>query len=182
MRQPIRRIPGMLLGVVASVCLAPPAAAGEHPTAMPRIRTTDARVVRVLASAVERSPTLRGLVEVIDASDVIIHMTTFGPDADRPHGGELQLAASAEGVRYLRMALRRDLSDPQLAVLLAHELQHAVEVASRPQVACQDSMRALYDAIGYPVRGHRWETREAIEVADQVRHELYGRLVPHGPR
>jgi hypothetical protein len=173
MRLPFRRFTGGLVAVAfAGILLGGAPAAAEEAVSLPRLRILDLRFQRVLSAALDRSPTLRALVDALDASDVIVHVTAFEAHAHRRHGGELQLAGAAEGTRYLRIGLSRHLSDRQLAAMLAHEMQHAIEVASRPYVRDQPSFEALYEEIGFRLRGGTFETRDALSVAAQVGREL----------
>jgi hypothetical protein len=157
-----------LLGLLCAVA---PAAAEE---AAPRayLRPLAARIQRIMATSVDRSPTLRMLVEALEDTNVIVYLETYVPDAARQHGGDLRLAAATGGVRYLRIGLSNGLNDVQMTAMLAHELQHAIEVATHAHVCDQASLRALYEQIGVRVRTDRYETPEAIRVAERVTREL----------
>jgi len=63
--------------------------------------------------------------------------------------------------------------DERIAVL-AHELQHVVEVAGAPDVVDPDSMRRFFRRIGYLVNstGNRYETRAAQQIEHRVRQEI----------
>jgi len=58
--------------------------------------------------------------------------------------------------------------------LAAHEPQHAVEIASAPEVTDDAGVRRLYERIGRPSKDglHSFETKAAIDVRDQVLAEL----------
>ena len=49
---------------------------------------------------------------------------------------------------YLRISMRLQTDRRAMTVLLAHELHHAIEVASHPEVVNQKSMATLYNQIG----------------------------------
>ena len=57
--------------------------------------------------------------------------------------------------------------------ILAHELQHACEVA-RSAASSSGGVRALYQGIGRAVPGRAdvFETADAVRIGDEVRNEL----------
>ena len=57
--------------------------------------------------------------------------------------------------------------------MLAHELQHAVEIANTPGLASEADLLSLYRRIGYPSwNDNSFETREAVVVQMMVAREL----------
>lgn len=159
--------------LVATLLLVPCAswiAAAEGPPDVPRVRATDARLAELLEAGIARSQTLRELVDTLRRSDVIVYITLQTPARSVVYG-ELHFLASGAGVRYLRIAVQQDLSRSQVTAMMAHELQHAAEVAAAPEVVDGESMAALYDSIGYRLGSSR-ETADALLAADRVLHEL----------
>lgn len=123
-----------------------------------------------------RSEQFRQLVAELDASDVIVHVVTT---QEMPPGivGTMRFVALIEGVRYVRVHLSSTLAPKLRAAMLAHELQHACELA-RSSAASTESVRALYAAIGKAAWGleHEFETAEAEEMGWTVWAELGGNL------
>lgn len=139
----------------------------------PRVRSSHARLHRLLAEGHHRSATFRRLVDHLQTSDVIVHVEPAPPG--HPIDGGLQFVGSTPLGRYLRITVRTDLRNSDLVGLLGHELRHAVEVASNPGVRDQASFRRFYEGIGQP--SHRggtttYDTRAAVEAGVQVALEL----------
>jgi hypothetical protein len=90
--------------------------------------------------------------------------------------GKLLFVTAAGGVRYLRVRIACALTGIRQAAILAHELQHAVEVATAPSVVDESSMAEEYRRIGFPSRGSEdgtaFESRAAIETGERVLREL----------
>lgn len=110
-----------------------------------RLRGADAKAVALLWVGTARSATFRGLVQAIEQSDLVVYVETR-PFLDLP--GRLQLLAVTPGCRHLRVSVRVPGLDNDLVARLAHELMHAVEVATAWDVKDQPSLRRLYQRIG----------------------------------
>ena len=69
--------------------------------------------------------------------------------------------------------------DPPVAhvPLLAHELQHALELAAAPDVRDQESCARLFARIGWPAGPQRFETEAARVTEGRVRRELRGNAI-----
>lgn len=95
------------------------------------IRATDARIASLIETGLSESATFRRLVTILNDSDVIVHVE---PKQMRNMlGGYLaHNIVAGGGYRYLRIAVETQGSRRRLVALLAHELQHAVEVAQAP--------------------------------------------------
>lgn len=136
------------------------------------VRALDEPCVEALGYGHDGSEAFRELVADIDASGVIVHVAIgdtvyFGP------AGTTRLAGVVGGWRYLRVVLRSHLSLEERASVLAHELQHVLEIA-QSSAWTQQEVRALYDDIGRPVPGMRdaFETTEASNAGLRVLREL----------
>ena len=88
----------------------------------------------------------------------------------------LPFIATTDKVRYLRIVLTQPLNlgnRNRLIALIGHELQHALEVAARPDVVDVTSMIELYRRIGFPLKGRPgYETSAARAAGDAVLDEL----------
>jgi len=152
----------------------PVAAAG--PESQTRVRSTDAAILNLLKEGNDRSPTFRSLVAAINQSTGIVYVE-FGYCAfGHLDGCLLPYIAVADGDRYLRVIVLRDKnrrSGDRLLALIAHELQHALEVIQHPEVIDEATMDELFSQIGTPLaRGrHGYETSAAHAVEDAVLSE-----------
>lgn len=134
-----------------------------------RVRPLDALAVQTYAHAVEGSAAVRGLVERLEASNVIVHIETT---RTLPYGisGTTRFVASRAGYRYLRITLATDMALPIRSAILGHELQHACEVADS-SVEDAQGMRELFENEG-DRDGNYFETVAAIQTERVVAMEL----------
>ena len=136
------------------------------------VRPLDSPASEALAHGLRGSSTFGELVAAVDATGVMVHVVTgdamlFGTS------GATRLVAVVGGWRYLRVMVSAHLSIEERAAMLAHELQHVLEIAQSAAMT-QHAVRELYDAIGRPVTGGRdaFETAEAIDTGQRVWREL----------
>src|SRR5687768_15342055 len=108
-------------------------------------------VVRVLHPALSRtledvyaaSPSARTLIDRLERSDLLIHVVGMGMDRRMTFTGTMQFVVRAGGRRLLRIAIDDRLPADRRAAALAHELQHAAEIAAAAWVIDQASFTAL---------------------------------------
>src|SRR5471030_219953 len=94
----------------------------------PHVRSSDREIVSAIATATDRSPTFRGLVEHLNRSDVVVYvMFDRSPTSDL--AGRTMFVSAAGGRRYLRIAIDRRYAGCLRLGILGHELRHAVEIA-----------------------------------------------------
>jgi hypothetical protein len=137
------------------------------------IRSTDRRLRSLLEQGVRMSPTLRALVARLHASDVVVYLQCDGPSGP---DGRLTFLSMAGGYRYVVVRMAR-LSRAQQIAMMAHELQHAVEIAETPAIVDGPSLVREYRRIGYenPSRqlpGVSFDTQAAIRAGERVLREL----------
>lgn len=175
-------IGGVLLCAVAllwpaiEIAQSPAADAAEEPVAAnaPRVRALDELAAELIADGVRRSATLSQLVSVLQRTDVIVYVHTT---VDLPIGcdGTLRFMTAAGGLRYVRASV--DATKPRnlMISMIAHELQHALELAGAPDVRSRDGFRALFRK-GNMDRPLSWwnDSAEARDVGRRVRRELVG--------
>jgi hypothetical protein len=143
--------------------------------AAPKLRPQSARLAALVQRGLSESATFRTLAGRIEQGDVIVYLES----APRLRSG---LAAcvtwmgAGDGVRYVRASIRPGLSPGLAVAILAHELQHVVEVIEHPDVRSEPQLAALYRRIGRMAGagGRGWETVAALRTADAVRLELLG--------
>lgn len=132
-------------------------------------RPLDPIAVETYANAVAGSAVVRGLVEWLEASNVIVHIVTSTP-MPAGIGGTTQFVTSRGGYRYLRITIGADLASRLRSAILGHELQHACEIADSSADDAA-SMRELFEQEGHRA-GPYFETRAAIQTERKVRFEL----------
>ena len=138
------------------------------------VRATEPRILRLVDAGISASTTFRGLVATLNASDVIVYVE---PKRTRQAlGGYLAHNVVAQGqYRYLHIAVDIAGAEHRLVSLLAHELQHAVEVASTPDARDAESLERMFSrlAIRFGCAGTTcFETQGAKDVERTVREEL----------
>jgi hypothetical protein len=155
----------LVLGM-AAVVAAPGLAAADG-----GVRPLQARGARLLDEGLRRSATLSALVAEIRASDVVVYVD-LDPDEPGALEGSLRFRVAAGGTRYLRVWLQPRRCDDVLIATLAHELQHAAEVARAVDVTSPAAFKALYASVGRSARADRFETDAAQATGARVRREL----------
>jgi hypothetical protein len=140
-----------------------PAATSYH------VRTTDSRVRGWLSIGASRSRTFQELLRRLERSDVIVYAQVV----NRIVGGsaaQLLFVTSTATARYLRIEINGDGPPVQMVALLAHELQHAVEIADAPRAVDSRSMATLYMRPGE--NAVSYDSIAARVTGDRVRNEV----------
>jgi hypothetical protein len=155
------------LSIIVLLVTAVPALAG-NPC---RLRGTTPAESRLIADLLAGSAVARRLAAAIQESDVIVYVELT---ASVPRGrAATRLAATTSTGRYLRVALGLMTHPADRPALLAHELQHAVEIAGARDVRDAGGLRRLYARIGEDRRAQfAFETTAARRVAEEVRREM----------
>jgi hypothetical protein len=138
----------------------------------PHVRALDPIAGMALERGVNESARFRALLDQLGASDLIVHVVAT-PALPLGRMGTMRFVARLGDTRYVRIDLA-SMAPPDLRVAtLAHELQHACEVA-QSDAGSHDAVRRLYRAIGQAVPGARdaFETDGAQQAAAQVWGEL----------
>ena len=139
------------------------------------VRAVKTWIAELLTQARPASPTLEGLVTRVESTRLIVHVDESA-EAHAPWDGRIRFVASAGGCQYVRIELRR-LSSSRAAAVLAHELQHALEVAAG-EVTSPAEFDALFRRVGFAMRGHGrdlYDTEAAVSVGVDTLEELTGR-------
>lgn len=140
------------------------------------VRATTPSVRELIARGVSRSPSLRVLIQRLERSDVVVYVY-HEHSRERALDGRLTFLSAAGGYRYLqvRVVIRRD--ERRNIATLAHELQHAVEIAERPSIVDETTLARAYAQIGHattPRHGakHGFDTSDAVTIGDRVWREV----------
>lgn len=150
-----------------------PAGAGAE--SFGRIRSESELLTKAFTTAYQRSPTFRSIVERIEASDVIVHLTC-GHFKSVRIAGQTQFVVAGPAARYLRVQILCEQQPPSLVAIVAHELQHVLEIASTPSVVDDRSFARLFTSIGFSNclsrQSDQFETPAAVAAGERVRAEL----------
>src|SRR5262249_36590775 len=123
-------------------------ALAEHPaSATPHVRPESSGTRDLLLELSGRSPTTRRLIARLNASDVIVYVR-HRAFTESTLDGRIGLVRSERPSRYLIVELPCARSRGDQLVALAHELQHAVEIADAAHVVDSRSLAAHYARIG----------------------------------
>ena len=149
------------------------ASAQEAPPSS-RVRAVGSAVVAAIAEGIERSTTFRHLVESIDMTDGLVYVQHG--DCKRRVLACLHLSVVVSGRnRILRVLVSpRIARDCERTSLIGHELQHALEVLSNPQIRNWRQMFFYFQQIGSTSSG-AFETDAAIWIGVRVEEEACAR-------
>lgn len=161
-------LPVFALLVSAAVTLTspPPVDVPEYP----HVRAVEPRVAAIIADGIRRSATFARLYRSLQRTDVILFVQT-SRDLHRSLAGRLSLLSSTPLARYVRADIRADLARSDMIATIAHEMQHALEIAAAREVRDAQGVDALYRRIGR-MGEHTLETDLAYRVGVQVRAEM----------
>ena len=139
-----------------------------------QVRSMNPRITKLLAEGARRSRTFADLIQRLHGTDVIVYVEpTFTLPIET--SGRILLSAFTGNRRYLRVQVRSTLQGDQMIAVIAHELQHALEVAMDPGVVDAAGVTALYTRIGESAHGGiGFDTRAARDTGRVVRNELMG--------
>jgi len=156
-------------------------AAGAEPvvgfeTGLGRVRSSNVAILTMLNEGSERSPALQALVARISRSDGLVYVEYGYCAFGHLNACVLPYLVAAQGQRYLRVLISPDstrVSPDQRLALIAHELQHAIEILDDRDVVDVLSMQTMFRRIGIPlVRREGYETTAARAAGDKVYDEL----------
>lgn len=129
----------------------------------------------VFEDLLARSPTARGLADVVERSDLVVYVRHSWFTSLTLRGRIACVAADADH-RVIVIEISSLLHGSEQQVSLGHELQHAVEIAGAPSVCDADSIARLYTRIGEMTGTigsyESFETRAAVNTGDRIRQEL----------
>jgi hypothetical protein len=146
----------------------------------PSVRSTDAVIGAVLADTIQQSASVQKLVDVIEGSNLIVYLARG--DCPRPAIACLMMGGGSAGVRYVRINFRlpegpgkaSGWHPSELSISIAHELQHAAEIAQWPEVVDGASLQAAYVSRGLDCGRRHLDTDAAIHAGAARRAELSG--------
>lgn len=139
----------------------------------PVIRPEHPDLRKMIDDGAERSATFQNLIARLEATSLVVYIRF-----DRCAGGVAactRIAAPQDATRRLLIVLDKFGRGPSdLIALLAHELQHAIEIAEAPHVVDEASFRHFYATTGLR-HSAGYETAAALHVTRTVASELANR-------
>ena len=139
-----------------------------------RLRATDPRMQSLIAEGIRRSPTFARLLLDLEKTDLIAYVEQVR-NLPAVISGRLLFISASPAQRYVRIQLGTGGTTADAIVTLAHELQHAIEVGSSPDVRDEAALARLYQRIGQnSLSGHTYDTVAAQSAGKLVRRELEG--------
>jgi hypothetical protein len=136
------------------------------------VRSTSPWINELINEGVYRSRTFERLISRLEQTDVLVYIVHTPITDGGWEGHFLHRTTKIGGVRYLWIAIRPRRGHDRLIAVLAHELQHALEVAQVPEIQTGEQIRSLFEKIGYPCPGSCFETHAAVEMQQRVLAEL----------
>jgi hypothetical protein len=167
------RIECLVLVLVFVTCAPAGAINAERAPHRPMLRPMDAQMRGAVQAGREQSPTFRALVDRLAATDVVVYVQCA---LLRSHlEGELQFMSAVGGIRYVLVRLSRQLTRWRKIAILGHELQHALEIAERPEIVDSTTLARAYEQFGFTRRaGSRvdFDTAAAIGTGNTIWREV----------
>lgn len=149
------------------------AAAAQDIGPMSKVRGANDKARQLLATGQQLSPTIRRLVAELESRDLIVLVSVEPPtpESSGRFRASTQFRGFAHGQRFASIWVDEWWGPRYGLGLLAHELQHCLEVAQAPWVVSQRTMYELFSRIGREGQPQHFETEAAIDVEARVRAE-----------
>ena len=112
-----------------------------------RVRSTDGYFQTLIMDGYSRSERFRSLVDRLNQSDVVVYVEAHRRTDARYNGYLLADVRVGGQNRYLRIRLKARGARDIMVAVVAHELQHALEVAEAPNVRDADTFHAHFQRI-----------------------------------
>jgi hypothetical protein len=144
-------------------------------TAFPNIRTSNPFLAELIANVRTQSPIFEEMIGRVERSDVIVYFEAV-PRFDTGMRGCVHFMGASGGYRYIRAQIKTMMNRYDVVASLAHELQHAIEIADHPEVRSEDTLADLYRRIGDEREWRTFETTGAQTAGRAVRAEVLGAL------
>jgi hypothetical protein len=138
-----------------------------------RTRAMCPSILALIDEAADRSRAVRRLLKSIERTDLVVYVLEHDSPIRSGPVSSLSFVRTQGHDRYVAIRIDSErLSPDERVVWLAHELQHAIEVAKAPRVRDARALAELYGRIGWSHAVDRYETTAARAVAQRVRAEL----------
>lgn len=152
-------------------------APGRAESADPRqighhVRTTDAYLRTLVQRAAVTSPSFSAILARLLGSDVIVYLRREGRMPPYLEG-QVHFMGAAAGHRYVAIRVARNRTPRRHAAAIAHELQHAVEIAETPAIVDTETLAREFGRIGFKTMpgARTYESGAAIVAGERVWQE-----------
>jgi hypothetical protein len=167
----------VVVGAVVLLSGLPGAAGAAAGTREPgvHLRPLTHTAATLLAEATTGSPVVRDLVARLEATDLVVYLEDAAEGCAPDLRACLRFLVAAGGVRYVVVRVDRWGVSPWDRIgWLAHELQHAVEIAGAPEVRDAITLARFYGGVGWQSGRNRFETSLARAAGTLARQQLDG--------
>jgi hypothetical protein len=152
---------------------AQPATFRRYPGLDEHVRSAQPQVVSVIRDGLSRSATFASLLTTLNESDVVAYVEALWKMPPGLEGYLNHEVLASGGRRYVRIMVDIQLGHDRLIKIIAHELQHAVEVAQAADVRSDEDVRKLFERLDSgQCRRRCTETDSALDVQRSVWTEL----------
>ncbi len=136
------------------------------------VRSEDAYVRALLDSGYARSATFKALVDELDSRPGIVYIVQAVALSRGMDGALLHAVAGSPEIPMFRVLLKTNLGRDYAVAVLAHELQHVLEVlrAGRPMDSA--AMAEFFAALDDQAADSKFETEDARAITSRVLDEL----------
>ena len=166
----------LILALVTIVTAHAATAGTPRPSSWKKTRALTSSATTMLADATERSSIVKSLLADLERTDVVVYVSDSMSGTAREVPAYLEFVSYAAGIRYLLVRIDRWKLTPSDRIMwLGHELQHALEIATAPDVKDTVGLAQLYRRIGREDRRGRFESDGARATGERVRIQLAGR-------
>ena len=169
-----------MVGVVLAAIAAAGGGTVNGQSESPAVRPESADIRALIDRGIERSATFRDLITGLHNADVIVYVR-FSRCSQRVPACLFWASAETETRRLLIKIDTFGGSPDGLTALLAHELQHANEVASDPEITDLASFQNSFASRGWK-HAAGFETEEAGKISKRVAAELRRREIKASPK
>ena len=140
-----------------------------------QLRPSDCRLAAAIADGMKRSSTFRRLVEQVGTLNGIVYIQlrqSVNLQTKRVLDGALSHSITTAGPYRLLHVIVGAVQGDRPIYILAHELQHAIEVLGAPHVSTEHDVDQLFERIGLHAFAGDAETQAALDIERTVRSEL----------
>ena len=117
------------------------------------------------------TPTFRELLNRLSDSDLIVYVQVVDRIANA--FGHTYFVKSTATVRYVPIEVVQGGNTTEMVALVAHELQHAVEIAGAPRIRDGQTLAQFYLGMGEnSLASGQYDSAEARDTEDRVKREL----------
>ena len=155
-------------GIGAFILLAANGEAAEFE----HVRSGEASIRVLLRNGYERSATFRMLVDDIDSRPGVVYVASTIRLSRHMDGALLHKLGGSPDVPILRVLIRTGIAGDYAIGILAHELQHVLEVLRAGSPADSAAMATLFGSLDDQTADSKFETEDARAITSLVLTEL----------